>query len=56
MSKLKPSGSREPELQSLIEQYLAQGGTVTSCPPGPSETVVYKRPFTKPKKKLAPQP
>jgi hypothetical protein len=51
MSEPKRSSGREPDLQSLIEQYLAQGGPVTQCPPGPSDTLVYKRSFTTPKRK-----
>lgn len=28
--------------ESMIAQYLARGGKVTKCPPGPSDNVVYR--------------
>lgn len=28
--------------ESMIAQYLAQGGKVTKCAPGPSDNVVYR--------------
>ena len=32
-------------MQDLIEQHLAKGGSVTQCPPGPSEQVTYKNAY-----------
>lgn len=29
-------------LEALTEAYLAKGGTITRCAPGPSENVTYK--------------
>lgn len=28
--------------EAMIAEYLAQGGKVTKCPPGPSDNVVYR--------------
>ncbi|HLO75795.1 MAG TPA: hypothetical protein VK196_04995 [Magnetospirillum sp.] len=28
--------------EAMIAQYLARGGKVTKCPPGPSDHVVYR--------------
>ena len=28
--------------EAMIAQYLARGGKVTKCPPGPSDNVVYR--------------
>jgi hypothetical protein len=29
-------------IESLTAQFLARGGRIETCPPGPSENVVYK--------------
>lgn len=31
------------EDEKKVAEYLATGGKVTKCPPGPSEGVVYRR-------------
>jgi hypothetical protein len=32
-------------MQDMIERHIAKGGTVTQCPPGPSEQVTYKNAY-----------
>ncbi|MCW2243758.1 hypothetical protein [Azospirillum canadense] len=31
------------ELDSMTREFLAKGGKIVQCPPGSSDTVVYKR-------------
>lgn len=33
------------DLEAEVSKFLAKGGTVTRCQPGPSESVAYKHSF-----------
>jgi hypothetical protein len=45
MRDSKPPGKPQQNLQGLIEEYLAHGGQVTHCPPGPSDQLTYNRSY-----------
>jgi hypothetical protein len=45
MKDSKPLGDRKQSLQDLVNEYLAHGGQVTHCPPGPSDQLTYKRSY-----------
>jgi hypothetical protein len=41
----KPHGKPQQNLQGLIDEYLAHGGRITQCPPGPSDRLTSKHSY-----------
>ncbi|HYD99388.1 MAG TPA: hypothetical protein VEH84_08395 [Alphaproteobacteria bacterium] len=37
----------ESERKAMMEAFVARGGTIKQCPPGPSEDIVYKNSYGK---------
>jgi hypothetical protein len=42
---LRTKAEQARDLEAEVSKFLAKGGTVTRCQPGPSETVAYKHSF-----------
>jgi hypothetical protein len=55
MTTSKPPGKPQQNLQGLIEEYLAHGGQVTHCPPGPSDQLTSKHFYSMPVRKVVKQ-
>jgi len=50
--KKKAQAAEQPRRVETVEEYLARGGKITTCPPMQrSEEVTYKHTYGRPKKK-----
>mgnify|MGYP000518103998 CR=1 FL=1 len=50
--KKKAQAAEQPRKVETVEEYLARGGKITTCPPMQrSEEVTYKHTYGRPKKK-----